>query len=87
MLRVRVVSPADLTGPMLERLSAASGVQNLVVLHEAVHRLEGDAVHFDLSEGAANPVFRELRDLGLDRLGSISVERVDAMLAAGGHGA
>jgi uncharacterized hydrophobic protein (TIGR00271 family) len=86
MLRVRVVSPADLTGPLLERLSAASGVQNLVVLREAVHRPQGDAVHFDLSEGAANPVFRELRELGLDRLGSISVERVDAMLASGAAG-
>jgi len=84
MLRVRVVSPAGLTGPLLERLTAAPGVQNLVVLQAAVHRPEGDAVHFDLTEGAANPVFRELRELGLARQGSISVERVDATLAAAG---
>ena len=82
MLRVRVVSPAGLTGPLLERLSSAPGVRNLVVLREAVQRPGGDAVHFDLSDGAANPVFRELRDLGLARLGSISVERVDATLTA-----
>jgi len=84
MLRVRVVSPAGLTGPLLERLTAAPGVQNLVVLRGAVHRPEGDAVHFDLTEGAANPVFRELRELGLARQGSISVERVDATLTAAG---
>jgi hypothetical protein len=80
MLRVRVVSPASLTGPLVERLAAAHGVQNLVVLRAAVRRPQGDAVHFDLSDGAANPVFRELRELGLARHGSISVERVDATL-------
>jgi uncharacterized hydrophobic protein (TIGR00271 family) len=80
MLRVRVVSPASLTGPLVERLTAAHGVQNLVVLRAAVRRPQGDAVHFDLSDGAANPVFRELRELGLARHGSISVERVDATL-------
>jgi uncharacterized hydrophobic protein (TIGR00271 family) len=87
MLRVQVVSPASLTGPLLERLTAAPGVQNLVVLREAVHRPQGDAIHFDLSEAAANPVFRELRDLGLARLGSISVQRVDATLTARTGGA
>jgi uncharacterized hydrophobic protein (TIGR00271 family) len=80
MLRVRVVSPASLTGQLVERLTAAPGVQNLVVLREAVRRPQGDAVHFDLSDGAANPVLRELRELGLARHGSISVERVDATL-------
>ena len=84
MLRVRVVSPADLTGPLVERLTAAHGVQNLVVLREAVRRPRGDAVHFDLSDGSANPVFRELRELGLARHGSVSVERVDATLTAAG---
>ena len=84
MLRVRVVSPADLTGQLLERLSVAPGVQNLVVLPQAVRRPEGDAVDFDLNDGAANPVFRELRSLGLVRQGSISVERVDATLTDAG---
>jgi uncharacterized hydrophobic protein (TIGR00271 family) len=84
MLRVRVVSPASLTGQLVERLTAAPGVQNLVVLPEAVRRPQGDAVHFDLSDGAANPVFRELRELGLARHGSVSVERVDATLTAAG---
>jgi len=84
MLRVRVVSPAGLTGQLLERLSAAPGVQNLMVLPGAARRPEGDAVDFDLSDGAANPVFRELRSLGLARQGSISVERVDATLTEPG---
>jgi uncharacterized hydrophobic protein (TIGR00271 family) len=87
MLRVRVVSPAGLTDALLERLTAAAGVRNLVVLREAARRPEGDAVHFDLSDGAANPVFRELRALGLARQGSIAVERVDATLTTRTEGA
>ena len=82
MLWVRVVSPADLTDALLERLTAAPGVRNVVVLREAAHRPEGDAVQFELSDGAANPVFGELRQLGLASQGSISVERVDATLTA-----
>src|SRR6516225_9256190 len=44
-----------------------------------------------MHDEAANPVFRNLRDLGLDRDGAICVERVDATLTdrarATGHGA
>src|SRR5262249_37607665 len=47
----------------------------------AATRPDGDAVQFDLHEGVANPVFRDLRGLGLDRAGAICVERVDATLA------
>ena len=49
------------------------------------------AVQFDMHDEAANPVFRDLRDLGLDRDSAICVERVDATLAdhplTAGHGA
>jgi uncharacterized hydrophobic protein (TIGR00271 family) len=82
MLHVRVVSPAALTGPLADRLAAAPGVQNVVVRAGTASRPDGDAVQFDVRDGAANPVFRMLRELGLDRAGVIGVERVDAALAA-----
>src|SRR5215469_23541 len=91
MLHVRVVSPAALTEQLAGRLAAAPGVQNLVVQAGAATRPDGDAVQFDMHDEAANPVFRDLRDLGLDRAGAICVERVDATLTdrarATGHGA
>jgi uncharacterized hydrophobic protein (TIGR00271 family) len=91
MLHVRVVSPAALTGQLAGRLAAAPGVQNLVVQAGAATRPDGDAVQFDMHDEAANPVFRDLRGLGLDRGGAICVERVDATLTdrarATGHGA
>lgn len=80
MLHVRVVSPSSVTGPLLERLAVVPGVQNLIVLNGAARLRDGDAVLFDVHDSAANPVFRALRELGLDRDGPIAVERLDASL-------
>ena len=91
MLHVRVVSPPALTGRLADLLIATAGVQNLVVQPGAATRPDGDSVQFDMRDEAANPVFRDLRGLGLDRAGAICVERVDATLTdrarATGHGA
>src|SRR6516225_4323683 len=91
MLHVRVVSPAALTGRLADQLTATRGVQNLVVQPGAATRPDGDSVQFDMHDEAANPVFRDLRGLGLDRGGAICVERVDATLTdrarATAHGA
>ena len=80
MLHVRVASPPDVTGQLVETLVADKGVLNLVVLPGAARRPDRDAVQFDLRQGSANPVFRQLRGLGLDERGSIMVQAVDAAL-------
>ena len=82
MLHVRVVSPPSVTGRLLDRLAGLPGVSNLIVLEGAAHRPDGDAVFFDVDHGAANPVFRALRGLGLDHDGAIIVEQVDASLTS-----
>ena len=82
MLHVRVVSPASVTGRLLDRLAGLPGVRNVIVLEGAAHRPDGDAVFLDVDHGAANPVFRALRGLGLDHEGAITVEQVDASLTA-----
>jgi uncharacterized hydrophobic protein (TIGR00271 family) len=92
VLHVRAVSPAALTEQLADRLAAAPGVQNVVVRAGAARRPDGDAVEFDVRDGAANPALLALRELGLDRAGVICVERVDAVLTgqavpAGDHGA
>ena len=81
MLHVRIASPPEVTGRLLETLTADSGVLNLVVLKGAARRPDGDAVQFDLRPGSANPVFRQLRDLRPAGLCSVMVETVDAPLA------
>ena len=69
-----------MTGALVETLAADSGVLNLVVLEGAARQPDGDTVQFDLRQGSANPVFRQLRSLGLDGRSSIMVDTVDAVL-------
>jgi uncharacterized hydrophobic protein (TIGR00271 family) len=83
MLHVRVVSPADVTGRLVAKLTADSGVSNLVVLRSAVTQPDGDSVQFDLAQASANWVLRQLRDLGLDKRGSVFIETVDAAIGDG----
>jgi uncharacterized hydrophobic protein (TIGR00271 family) len=80
VFHVRIASPPDVTGRLVEALAADPGVLNLVVLRGAAQRPDGDAVQFDLRTGSANPVFRQLRDLDLDGRGVVMVEDVDATL-------
>jgi uncharacterized hydrophobic protein (TIGR00271 family) len=81
VLHVRIASPPDVTGRLVEALAADPGVLNLVVLPGTARRPDGDAVQFDLRTRSANPVFQQLRDLQLDRRGVVMVEAVDAAIS------
>ncbi|MBV9357923.1 MAG: DUF389 domain-containing protein [Chloroflexi bacterium] len=82
MLHVRLVSPAELTERLLHALASAAGVQNVSCQRAGARRPDGDAVQFDVRRGAANAVFGLLRELQIDRHGAVTVESVDAPLAA-----
>ncbi len=82
MIHLRVVSPPDITEAVLPVLRAEPAVRNLIVLRSAVSRPDGDAVHFDVSQGAADDVIGRLRHLGVERRGSIALENVEASLPA-----
>lgn len=81
MLHVRVVSPAELTGLLLTTLAGHSGVRNLVLLPGTAQVPDGDAIQFDLLNASANPVLHDLRSLGLDQRGSVTVGEVNVALA------
>src|SRR4051794_32934686 len=82
MIHLRVVSPSDVTDALIPVLRGEASVINLTVLRSAVSRPDGDAVHFDVLQGAANEVIGRLRDLGVEQRGSIVLENVDASLSA-----
>ena len=67
MLHVRVVSPVALTEQLTSLLATAPGVQNMVTRAGAVRRPTGDAVEFDIRDGAANPVFAAAQRQPADR--------------------
>lgn len=87
MLHIRVASPPEITGRLVEILAADPGVLNLVVLKGTARRPDGDSVQFDLRTGSANLVFQHLRELCLDGPGSVIVQSVDAPLTEPDRGA
>ncbi|MGW1491170.1 DUF389 domain-containing protein [Streptomyces sp. NPDC002402] len=82
MIHVRLVSPPDLTSRAVGLLADDPYVFNLVVLRELARNPDGDAVECDVLAGAANDVLRGLRDLELERRGSIVIEPVEMAFSA-----
>jgi uncharacterized hydrophobic protein (TIGR00271 family) len=82
VIHLRVVSPPDVTPTLVPVLDNEPAVMNLTVLPGAVRNPDGDAVHFDVLHGAANEVIGRLRDLGLERRGSIVLDNVDTAMSA-----
>jgi hypothetical protein len=80
VLHIRVVSPADLTARVVERLAADPGVINLVTLPEAYAAARHDAIQFDVSSESANSVLRQVREFGLGRQSPIIIESIDAAI-------
>jgi hypothetical protein len=82
VIHLRVVSPPDVTGALMPVLRSEPAVMNLTMLRGVVSHPDGDAVHFDVLQGAANEVIGRLRDFGLDQRGSIVLENVDTSISA-----
>ncbi|BCJ55309.1 hypothetical protein Asp14428_67840 [Actinoplanes sp. NBRC 14428] len=82
MLHLRIISPPDTT-PAVERLlTGADAVTHVVVLPGSARDPVGDLVLCDVVREGASDLIARLRDLGIERDGSIMLERVDTALSA-----
>ncbi|MEW9528979.1 DUF389 domain-containing protein [Microbispora sp. NPDC049125] len=83
MLHLRVIAPFERTDRVLEVLDGTAGVTNVVLLAKAARRPEGDVILADVAREAANTVIGELKDLGVDRDGSITAEDLELSISRG----
>ena len=83
LLHVRVVSPADLRDEVEAVLRVQRGATNLVVLPGAAREPSGDLIQADLARECVQEVLSGLRELGVDRRGSISLHAVDMAIGDG----
>ncbi|MFJ7071365.1 DUF389 domain-containing protein [Streptomyces sp. NPDC098781] len=81
LIHFRMVVPPALTERAIALLTADDHVLNLVVVRSAAHAPDGDALECDVMKGAANAVLGGLRELGVDRMGSIAVDDVEMMFS------
>ena len=82
MIHLRIVAPGDQARKALDLLTASPTVGNLVHLPGLSRKPEGDMILCDVARRDASIVVEELRQLGIARDGSISMEPVETQLSA-----
>ncbi len=83
LLHMRVVSPARLSRQVEAILSRQPGATNIVVLPGVARNPSGDLFQADLARECVQQVVSDLRELGVDRDGSISWRAVDTAIGDG----
>ncbi|MFF2126705.1 DUF389 domain-containing protein [Streptomyces mirabilis] len=81
MLHLRLITPADRTDDVVRLIERTVGTTHLVVLTGAARNPAGDVVTCDVAREAGDELIGGLREMELDRTGSIAVENIDLSLS------
>jgi hypothetical protein len=81
MVHLRIVVPSDRSKKVLDLLDASPSACNLVYLAGAARRPDGDVVLCDIAREDASVIVGDLKELGVARDGSISMEQIDSQLS------
>jgi uncharacterized hydrophobic protein (TIGR00271 family) len=81
MVHLRIVAPADRAHAALGLLERSDSVINVIHLHGAARKPDGDVILCDVAREDASVVLSDLRALGLQEHGSIAVEQIDTALS------
>ncbi len=81
MIHLRIVVPSDRIEKVLAMLDATPSVCNLIHLVAAAHKPAGDVVLCDIAREDASVVINDLRELGVARDGSISMDQIGSQLS------
>ncbi|MER7686232.1 DUF389 domain-containing protein [Streptomyces sp. NPDC097610] len=81
MLHLRLITPADRTDDVVRLIERTVGTTHLVVLTGAARNPAGDVVTCDVAREAGDELIGALREMELDRTGSIAVENIDLSLS------
>ncbi|WP_327254494.1 DUF389 domain-containing protein [Streptomyces sp. NBC_01244] len=81
MLHLRMIIPSDRTDAVVKIVERTVGTTHLAVLPGAARIPPGDIVLCDVAREAGDELLHELRQLGIDKDGSIAVENIDLSLS------
>jgi uncharacterized hydrophobic protein (TIGR00271 family) len=81
MVHLRIVVPSDRSTKVVDLLEAAPSACNLVFLEGAARQPSGDVVLCDVAREDASVVIDDLKELGIDRDGSIALEQIDSQIS------
>ena len=75
---MRIVAPGELAERVLALLERWPAVLNVVRLPDAARRPRGDIILFDVPREDASVLVAELRELGIERDGTISIQEIES---------
>jgi uncharacterized hydrophobic protein (TIGR00271 family) len=81
MVHLRIVSPEYETQHVLDLLNATPSVYNVIFLARAAYKPEGDVILCDIAREDVSVILSDLRELGVDREGSIAMEMIDTSIS------
>ena len=81
MVHLRIVVPSDRSEKVLNLLETAPSTCNLIFLAGAAQQPSGDVVLCDVAREDASVVIEDLKELGVARDGSISLEQIDSQIS------
>ena len=81
MIHLRIVAPEDVAHQALARLTDSDAVLNIVHLHGAAQKPDGDVILCDVAREEASVILGDLKELDIPRVGSIAVEHIETSLS------
>jgi uncharacterized hydrophobic protein (TIGR00271 family) len=81
MIHLRIVAPEEIAHQALELLSGSPAVINVVHLHGASKKPEGDVILCDVAKEDASIILSDLKELDIPAQGSIAVEHIDTAIS------
>jgi uncharacterized hydrophobic protein (TIGR00271 family) len=81
MIHLRIVAPEEQAHKALEILHGSPAVLNVVHLHAAAKKPDGDLILCDVAREEASVIIGDLKELEIPRVGSIAVEHIDITMS------
>jgi uncharacterized hydrophobic protein (TIGR00271 family) len=81
MIHLRIVAPEKEAHKALEILHGSPAVLNVVHLHAAAKKPDGDLILCDVAREEASVIIGDLKELEIPRVGSIAVEHIETELS------
>ena len=82
MVHMRIVVPSYQSEHVLDLLENTPSVCNVIFLERAARKPEGDVILCDVAREDASVIVSDLRELDVDREGSIAIEQIDSAISA-----
>jgi uncharacterized hydrophobic protein (TIGR00271 family) len=82
VIHLRIVVPSYQAEHTLDLLEGIPSVFNLVYLQRAARKPQGDVILCDVAREDASVVISDLRELDIDREGSIAIEEIDSQISS-----